>query len=455
MEKNEISNKKSKRRSKGAIVLLILLLLLVGAVSFLYYSVVKAPLELDNPQQMAASAPMSVEERFRFFSAEQTVQVRMDAADIWSLILAHTGNDFLDTINEKLSSYPVSVSGCAIRMDEDGLRMDLELFYGNTRLVTRVPCELEISGHHISLTPIAVKLGVIPLPVGGLLSSVKLEYDLQLPVLSDVTQLSFVRDGLLLTGTMEQDFRSLVPRDKTLDYAKVFCESMQFLADSLQTGEGYTALMSRLEQEPGLIETLYRDLFILAGSEVRAEYLESRYGLTQRFFPGIDFTAVTAEHEAINEQINTQSVSLTQFFTKLVNDYNDKNFRLSGGEFLQNGKPFQAAQYGAGEYDALFELLNPDSFFLIIVDAENGYIRKTSSFYKITDENQQFSQPVDFNKTYILGCVFRSVTDDPFLMYETEVNEGSSYYREIVLVPLTDEEVSALQVPGVFGVWVE
>lgn len=453
MAQQEISAKQPKRRSRTGIVLLILILLLIGAAGFLYYSAVKAPLALDDPQQMAASAPMSPEERFRFFSAEQTAQIRMDAADIWSLILAHTGNDFPDNLNRELSPYSLSVSGCAIHMDAEGLQLDAELYYKDTRLVVKVPCALEVTGKRFTLKPTAVKLGVIPLPVGGLLSSVKMEYELNLPVISEVTQVSFAQDALLLTGPMEQDIRTLVPLDEKLYQAAVFCESMQPLADSLQTQTGFAAIVSHLEQDPGSAEAFYRELFTLADPEVVTAYLDSRFGLTQRLFPGIDFTATAAEQTALSEQTNGLYRSLEQFFTNVVNDYNDKKFQLSDGEFLQKKKPFHATQYGAEKYDALFELLDPDSFFLILVDVEDGFIRKTSSLYRIADENQQFTQSVDFNKTYILGCVLRSVDGDPFLLYETEINEGNTYSRNIKLCPLTEDDVSALQEPGKFGVW--
>lgn len=455
MAQCEKSEKQPKRKSRAGIVLLILLLLLIGAAGFLYYSAVKAPLELDDPQKMAASAPMSAGERFRFSAADQTVQVRMDASDIWSLILAHTGADFLDSVNDSLDPYALSVSGCAIHMDEDGLRLDLELFYRDIRLVVKVPCDLKVSGGHISLAPTGVKLGVIPLPVGSLLSSVKLEYDLDLPVISDVTQVSFTQDALLLTGTMEQDIRTLVPVDENLYQTAVFCESMQPLADALLARDGYGTLLAHLEQEPGSVEDLYRELFVMAGDDATAEYLDSRFGLTQRFLPGIDFSAVAEEQAVLNDQLTPLARSLEQFFNELVGDYNDKNFRLSDGEFLKNRKSFQAAQYAAGKYDDLFQVLDADSFFLILVDAEDGFIRKTSSFYRMADENQQFTQPVDYNKTYILGCVFRSVDGEPYLMYEAEIHEDNSYVRVIRVFPLTEDEVTALQEPGKFGVWTD
>lgn len=449
----EQTEKKEKRRSPAGIILLIILLLLAGGAGYLYYSVVKAPVELDDPQKMAASAPMSAEERFQFFPADQTVQIKMDAADLWSLILEHAGNDFLDTINQELSSYGLTVSGCGIHMEEEGLKLDMELLYGDKRLVAKVPCALEISGGYISLTPTAVKLGVIPLPVGGLLSNLKLEYDIKLPVIAEVTQFSFAEGALLLTGPT--DIPALVPQEEMLHRCAIFCESLQSVADTLESEEGLAAVFARLEQEPGSVEALYRDLFTMADPEVTGEYLDSRFGLTQRFLPGIDFSAVAAEHTALIEELTPQVSVLEQFFTNLTSDYNEKKFRLSDGVFYYNWQPFQAAQYAAGKFDALFQVLDPESVFLILVDAEDGFIRKTSSFYRMCEENQQFTQAVDFNKTYILGCVLRSVDGDPFLMYEVEITQGNTYSRDITLVPLTEEDAAKLQVEGKFGVWTD
>ena len=175
--------------------------------------------------------------------------------------------------------------------------------------------------------------------------------------------------------------------------------------------------------------------------------------MTERFFSGIDFSGLEAEQTALTEQVTPLSLDLERFLTKVVGDYNDKKFTLSEGQFFHKRKPFSAPVYGALKFEYLFDVLDPDAFFLVLVDAEDGYIRSTSSFYRMAGENLEFTQPVDYNKTYILGCVFRRAGGDPFLMYESEVENENSYVRVMKLVPLTEEEVNALQVPGKFGVW--
>lgn len=453
MVQHEQTEKQPKKRSRAGIVVLVLLLIIAGAAGYLYYSIVKAPLDLDDPKEMAASVSMMPEERFSFSAAEKTVQVKMDAADIWSLILEKTGKNILDAINREVNPYALTVSGCTIHMDEEGLRLDLELYYKETRLVAKVPCALEVTETGLSLTPIAVKLGVIPLPVENILSNLKLELDLQLPVLSQVTQIEFVSGAVLLSGPVEPDIRGLVPVNQDLYLTAVFSQEHQAIVDALQTDAGFEALLSHLEKDPGSVEDLYRELFLLTEPDTRNAYLDSRLGLTERFLPGIDFSAVSQQQEEETEQINYGRALLEQFFTSLMGDYNDKKFKLDQGQFLLKNKPFQMVGYNSGKYDVLFEKLDPESFFLILVDAEDGFIRSTSSFDRMAKEGLEFTQSVDYNKTYILGCVLRSVDGDPFLVYDVEIDNGNTYSRSTQLHPLTEEEVSALQVPGKFGVW--
>ena len=453
MGKYQESEKNPKKRFGAGAVALVILLILAGAAGYLYYSICKAPLALDDPQKLAAAAPMPAGERFRFSAANRTVQIKMDKADVWSLILAEAGDGFLDKVNAELAPSGLSVSGCAIGIGEGKIQLDLELYYKKIRLVAKVPCTLDTDGQKVSLTPTGVKLGVISLPVEELLSSFNLEYEPVLPVITAVKQIDVEQDAIVLTGPMEQDIYGLIPEDEKLEWAAVFCETQQPLVEYLLTRPDLTALLSHLEQNPADVEKLYRGLFVLADPRVTEDYTQSRHGMTQRFLSGANFSAATEEQLALIRQESILTAGLEQLFTDLVNYYNDRAFRLSDGEFLLNRKPFRIAEYGEVKFATLFNTLDPESFFLILVDAENGYIRDTSSLNRMADKKQQFTQEVDFNKTYILGCVFRSVDGDPFLMYEEEVEEDNTYYPSTAVCSLTEEDVSALQESGKFGVW--
>ena len=453
MAKQEATAVTGKKRAKGWIVFLVILLILAGGVGYVAYSVVKGPLELDDPQALLSAAPMEASDRIRI-SSDGTARIKLDKADLWHLIFVHAGEDFLDSVNEQLAPNDLAVTGCGIHPEETGLRLDLELRYRETRLAARIPCALELKEGKFSLHPTGVKLGAISLPLEKLLSRVKLEYALQLPVIRNVTGIEYTRDAVLITGTAREDICDLVPQDEKLRRIAALDETYP-LADALLDPEGLGKVFAHLEQDPGSTEAFYRQLFVLAGSDALEAYREARAGMTERFFPGIGFSAVEEEYAVLTQSQTALNRSLELFLTKLVNDYNEKNFRLNKGQFYKWGRPFQALQYAVGEHNDIFELLDPESVFLVLVDAQDGFIRKTSSFYRMVDENQEFTREVDFNKTYILGLVFRGVTGDAFLMYETETQQGNTYSRAISTRPLTEEAVSALQEEGKFGVWTD
>lgn len=453
MEKQETAKKQTKRRFGVGRVFLTIVLLLLGTAGFLFYSVCMAPANVDDPQQMAALDPMPAADRFRFSSADRTVQIKVNAADIWHFVLTYAGEDFLDKVNQELSAYSVSISGCGIQINKKGPQLNLELLYEDFRLVTKVPLTLEASGQHFCFKPAGVKLGVLPLPVEDLLSSVNLEFDLQLPVISHVTGISYEKDAILIAGSMQEDIRSLILPERKLNQYTVFNETVQPLLDALQTDAGYAALLAHLEKDPGSIETFYREMLLVTGSKNTEEYLNRRLGITQRVFPGIDFSTLEESRTEMLEREETLSAMLEKLFSTVVSNYNWKGYELSNGEFLRLGEPFRAADYGDGSYTAMFDVLDPDSFFLVLVDVENGFIRNTPTLDQLADEHQQFTKPVDFSKTYIVGCVFRSMSGIPLLMYEIEVPTSDSYYSDMMILALSEEEVSALQVPGKCGVW--
>ena len=92
---------------------------------------------------------------------------------------------------------------------------------------------------------------------------------------------------------------------------------------------------------------------------------------------------------------------------------------------------------------------------MVVVDAEDGFVRKTPALNQLVADTEQFTQKVDLNKIYILGCVLRSVDGEPYLLYETELTDNGLYIREAKLHALTEDAVTALQVSGQVGVWAD
>ena len=445
--------KTRKKRSPVGIIFLVVLLILAGAAGYLYYTIVKAPLTLDDPEKMAASRPMDAQDRFAIVAEDKSVQVKLEAADFWTVILSQSEADVLEVLNRELSGYDLSVSGCAIAIDEAGLRLDLELFYQEIRLVARIPCNLEFTGNKITMTPAGVTLGQIPLPVEDMLPDIKLEFKVDVPVVDQVTDVSYVSGAVVLEGSVKEGIQEVIPSEDQIYRAVLFDTNMKSIADELFTDAGFSALTEKLQKNPGNVEDLYRQLFLLAGVEETAAYVESSCGLTQRFFPGIDLEVLNQDQLNQTEFIREQTLTLEKFFNKLVNEYNDKKFTLSKGQFTLKGKEFHAAKYGSGDFDSLFAYLNPEEVFLVLVNTEDSFIRNTSSFYRMAKEGLEFTKEVDYNKTYILGCVLRSVEGKPFLMYEKHIDREGGYSRGVKLIPLTEEQVSQMHQPDKIGVW--
>lgn len=451
----EHPEKQTKKRSPVGLILLVLLLLILGTIGYGVYSITKGPLVLQDPAEMAVSAPMAPEERFRASADEKTVQVKLDAADLWCLVCETLGENFLEEANGELAEYQLSLGGCGLELREEGPVLNLELFYKETRLAVKVPCALEATGQQVSLTLTGVKLGVIPLPVEKLLSQEQIRLDLVLPVIDGVTDLRFEEGAILLTGTVEQDIRGLIPPGRNLYQAALFQPELKPLADALETEAGFAALLKQWEQDPGSLEKTYRQLFTLTGPELLESYLADRHGLTQRFFPGLDLVAIRVKQEDQSRQLDAKTGLLEQFFTAVVNDYNEKNFLLKQGTFFLQGKAFRADAYKTGEFDGLFRELDPESFCPVLVNAEDGFLRKTSSFNRMAGEGLEFTREVDYNRTYILGFVLRSKGGEPYLMYESELRGDNTYSRIIKLVPLTEAEAAELHQEGKFGVWTD
>ena len=454
-----MANNETKEKKSGCgsclLVLLVFVLLIVGAVGFLAYTIIMAPLKLDDPKAMAASEPMSVGERFRFNAADGTAQVKLDKGDIWSFILEHAGDDFLDGINEEISSYSLSVTGCGIQLDEDAVQLNLEVFYNDSiRLVVKAPCDLEIKNGHIVAKPTGVKLGIISLPVDSLLSDVEVEYDMVLPVIDNVNLAGFTKDAILVTGKVDQNIQDMVAMDEIFDRVTIFNESLQNIVRLMDNKDEWKNILRSFEEDPASAEVFYRGIFSLSDELKRKEYLEEMDGLTLRIFPWMDLAGVKESRNDLIKELGEDFALLKEFFTDLFDDYNDKKFTLADGVFLMEDQPFDLRAYSEGKYGDLFEKLDPDKAFLVLVDTADGYNRFTDPLKKITDKKQQFTQKVDFNKVYILGCVIFAENGDAFLVYDAEVHvEGKYYLRSTTINPLTPEEVAALQVEGQFGVW--
>ena len=442
------------------IFLLVILLIIGGTVGFLYFTITKGSVTIDNPAAVAAQAPMAASQRFVFDAAEETAQIRLDKSDLWWLLLPEMEDTFLDDVNRELENYQLSVTGYGFHITEDGICVDAEAMFKSVRLPVHILTSLEFDASGFSLTPTTAKLGPIRLPVSGLLRSADTRMDVDWPVITDITGVAYQQDAVLLTGTVTQDLLSCVQKACQDNAIGWFSTSHQDVFRIARTENGFRELLPRLEQDPGSVETLYRDLFTLAQITEYEDYIEKARDLPLRFFPGIDYDGLEEECDSVRTQWVFANVMVDKLVAQVSIDFNDRRFSLKNGEFYLGKSVFDPLDYFGGDtalkMEQLFHIIDRDKFHLVLVGSIDGYAKESPVLNKVLAKKQALTQELDRKEAYPVGCIFQGHNGEYFLRYESmELLEGggqvSSFFKTVIL---SEEEYNSLVQEGKIGVWI-
>lgn len=441
-------------------ILLVILLILGGSVGYLYYTITTDALTIDDPAALAAQAPMPASERFVFDAANETAQISLEKSDLWWLLLPEMEENFLETVNRELEAYQLRVSGYGFDITENGIRIDVEAMYKSLRLPVHIQTSLDVDGSGFSLTLTEAKLGPIRLPAAGLLRTADFRLDVNWPVVTDITDVSYRQGTVLLTGTLTQDMLSCAQKGCQNDAIGWFCTSRQDTFRVAQAAEGYRELLPGLEQDPGSVETLYHELFTLALVTEYEEYMEAAGNLPHRFFPGIDYDGLEAESDSIRDQWVFANVMADKLVAEVSIDFNNRRFSLKNGEFYHGKSVFDPLNYFGGDtalkMEQLFNIVDRDKFHLILVGSIDGYAVDSPVLNKVCAKKQQLTQDLDRKEAYPVGCVFQGVNGEYFLRYESmeHLNNGSKISKFLKTVTLTEAEYNSLVQEGKIGVWI-
>lgn len=442
------------------IFLLVILLILGGAFGFLYYTITNGTVTIDDPAAVASQAPMPASQRFVFDAAGETAQIRLDKSDMWWLLLPEMGEHFLEDMNRELEAYHLRVTGYGFHITEDGICVDAEAMFKSIRLPVHVMTSLEFDASGFSLTPTTAKLGPIRLPVAGLLRSADTRMDVDWPVITDITDVAYAQDAVLLTGTLTQDLLSCVQKACKDNAIGWFSTSHQDVFRIARTEDGFRELLPGLEQDPGSVETLYHDLFTLAQVTEYEDYMEAARDLPLRFFPGIDYDGLEDECDSVRSQWVFANVMVDKLVAQVSIDFNDRRFSLKNGEFYLGKSVFDPLDYFGGDtalkMEQLFHIVDLDKFHLVLVGTIDGYSQETPVLNKVCAKKQQLTRELDRKEAYPVGCAFQGHNGEYFLRYESmELLEGggkvSKFFKTVIL---TEEEYNSLVQEGKIGVWV-
>jgi len=445
---------------KFGIFLLTILLLIGGCVGFLYYTTTTDVVTMDDPPAQASQAPIPAYQRFAFDAAKQTAQIRLDKSDLWWLLLPEMEENILENLNRELESYQLSITGYGFHITPKGICIDLEAMYQSVRLPMHILTSLDFDASGVSLTLVKAKLGSVRLPIGSLLRSIEARLDVDWPVITDITDVVYQQDAILLHGTVTQDMLSCVQIACQNNVIGWFSTSHQSAFSAAREENGFRALLPELEQNPGSIEVLYHDLFTLATTYEFADFMEATKNLSYRFFPGIDFAALETENESVREQWEFCDAMMDKLVTQVSKDFNNRRFSLKNGEFYLKGSVFDPLKYFTGDtadnIQQLFHVIEPDKFHLVLVGTLNGYAVKSPVLNRICSKDQQLTQEVNRNATYPIGCVFQGRNGEYVLRYESMKIAGTDNQmtKWLKTVILSEAEYLSLIQEGKIGVWI-
>lgn len=439
---------------RGIGIFLLILLLIIGGSIFL---VITDKVTVDDPATLAAGTPMPASQRFVFDAAAETVQISLDKSDLWWLLLPEMEESVLEEVHRKLEPYQLSITGYGVVITEEGVVIDLEAKYKFVRLPFHVLTALDFDAAGFSVTLVNAELGPFRLPVEKLLRSVDVRMDVQWPVATEITDISYRQDTVVLTGTVTQELLSCVREISRNDAVGWFSASHQDVFRAARTEDGFRALLPGLEQDPGSVEELYHDMFTMAQVQEFEAFMMATKQLSHRFFPGIDFSAWEEESDTFRAKWVFCDVMMDKLVEQISIDFNNRRFRLKNGAFYLQNSVFDPLRYfnddTALKMEQLFHVIELDKVHLVLVDCADSYGEKSPVLSRICAGNQPLTQEVSRNKAYVVGCVFQGRNGAYGLRYESLEKDGQSM-KTFKTVNLTEEEYNSLVQEGKIGVWI-
>ena len=442
------------------VFLLTTLLIIGGSICFLYFAVTTNPLTIDDPAALAEQTPMPASRRFVFDADKETAQIRLDKSDLWWLLLPEMEENFLDDVNRELENYQIRVTGYGFNITKKGIIIDLEAMYQSVRLPVHIHTLMDFDASGFTMTLTKAKLGPFRIPAGDFLSAMDVRLDVDWPVITDITDVAYHLDTVVLTGTLTKDMLSCVQEACKNDAIGWFSTSHQAVFRAGREENGFRELLPKLEKDPGSVEKLYHDLFTMAQVYEYEDFMKASKNLSHRFFPGIDFSALEAENDAVRAQWVLCDVMMDKLVTQVSKDFNSRQFSLKNGAFYLKKNVFDPLNYFTGDtalkMQQLFHVIDQDQFRLILVGSINGYAVKSPALNRICAKDQELTQELNRKDAYPIGCVFRGRNGEYVLRYESMKisGTGSETTKVLKTVILSEAEYDSLAQEGKIGVWI-
>lgn len=435
----------------------VLLVVVLAVLLFAVLSLFGYP--YDNQVALLSETPMAADARFAFHAAERAVDIAVNPADIAFVI--DQGADFDPaSLAKPLKDLGLTLEGYGVRFD-DGAYVTLQLSAFN---FVPVPVRLDANvkagangGIDVSVTRVHVtrlfsvsaetvceQFGVDPEQLEFTVEGPDLH-----PRLATLRSVSFSEGNMILTCSLGEDlFREVLedPYGATvagyyvdgIKELSVYSESVYAAGGRRTFGDGFTALLTELEKDPGKIEDVRTNCLSLATAPKAQQAFSGTKGkYLARFLPGVTLEAVSGRHDEIFSAVHERETLLTALVENLNNLYFEQKISFSDAYLVNRD---------TGEQLTLRQLVDdlaPYESFLSEKDSRillcNGQIQQLSFGFstklsKMPHEKGATFSNVDEKRVHMVLLMTRVKDGTPAFVYLE--NDGGT--TRLIIDTITD-----------------
>lgn len=440
--------KKRKKRRKSAVRIIgniirtifltafILCILAVGLAVYLFLGMNTDSFKTDSVSKIIKAEGMSVADRFEIDAKGRTAEMRMDDADVWYLIDAEYGEDYVEDLKDKFNEKGFRLSGYGLVIDEYDPSIDLDIRWNGIKIATHLPAEIDFEDGTLTFTPTGVRVAKISLSpklfkfftkidLSEYVLSVKLD---PMGFIKSFDKMSIEDQNFVFDVTLDSDFlKAVAPDTDESDTIAWFCDGY---SEIIQAGKDYeadpdaalTALLKPAEKKSSELEKILNDYYTLADTADTAADFKANSGfMFDRILYGNTKEGYEETHDNIIAYCGERQAMVDELVTSLAAAWDGGKITINGeSRFIYKKDYLNVMLFGTSEnpWDN-YELFVPaEGFKYALIDSESAYVAKTPKLKKLINNNAVFSpEDTDKEMAYGLGVIYKTANGFKLMTY--------------------------------------
>ena len=443
-----------KKRFPGRIFIRIVLLLLLAAVVLLaafllYLKSGMSKMEL-SPDVLSAVIPdPKREEEHLSFTEDGCMTIRLDRNDLMYYAKNAFTGELKAFVEAAIADTGISLNGIGVDLSENGLMLDVDGRWKNTRLADRLFADIEPGeAGAIYLLPRTVQIGNVRVDVARICRLLKMEekdflliIDPELTFLEKITDISVKNGSLCFTGPMADDYLGLSGRTQEETDRMCLMQEGRALAAPVLSDylagktDCYVTVLPELMESPSAFTDYLHQLMGIfpAEAEKGLRLKEKNGGLISRWLPGYN-PDISSEFRKTED--NQYKIGV-EFFDGIVNGiteaYISRDIRIKNGEFVYRHQPFTIRSFYGENLIVSFDnyndylALDEDAFLCLIAD-EHYQDERMPKLSGMLDSAGSVPKGTDIGARYQIGLVSKGHDGNAYLMCRTYADWTYTYH---------------------------